>query len=441
VDATTVFIVGLFLLVGCAVLAGEVASRLGQAALVGQLLVGVVLGPTLLGPVLGLTGISTELSGIEILATFFVLMTAGLAITPEQIASGGWPAGAYGVAIFAGPFVVGSFVVHLLYPSMGGTAALFVALTISITALPVLGVILYELDLLKSRFGTYLVNGSLVNELAAVTTFSVLLRVEGSGSSSGELVATAIAVVTVAVFLSSILAAHSVMRMLRELELWDRLVSRVRTEWRSREAGFALLMVGGLAAALYSQWIGLTFLVGAFYAGLLVTPASIGVRQHRQISRVFDAVTWGFFIPLFFALVGFSMDLRSLVASPEAIAAFAGLCAFALASKVVVGSGVSRLLGWSRRESIGSGFLVASRGAVELAMATILLASGVFSSSTFTIVAGVGLVTTLLCPIGARRFVKGPGTPSHGPVDDRLHPWLETSLPLPAEGNGEGPGR
>ena len=414
-DATTLFIVSLFLLVGCAVVAGELASRLGQAALVGQLAVGIVLGPTLLGPVLGLTGVSTQLSGLEILATFFVLMTAGLAITPEQIYATGLAAGVLGVAIFVLPFATGAYVVRFLYPELPWSTSLFVALAISITAVPVLGVMLSELDLLRSRFGTFLLNGALVNELAAVTTFSVLLRVTTGGGTSPWLGAT-VAVVTVGIFLSSILAVHTALRSLRQLRLWDRLVLRVRAEWHSREVGFALLMVGGLAAALYSQAIGLTFLVGAFYAGLLVTPESVGVREHRQISQVFDAVTWGFFIPLFFALVGFGMNLRSLAASPEALAAFAGLCAFAFLVKVAVGGAVARALGWSPRSAIGAGFLVASRGAVELAMAIILLSLGVFTTTIFTVVAGVGLVTTFLSPIGARPYVRAVGSPATTPV-------------------------
>jgi len=440
VDATTLFIVGLFLLVGSAVVAGELVSRLGQAALVGQLTVGVLLGPTVLGPLIGLPGVATQFSGIEILATFFVLMTAGLAITPEQIASTGASAGVLGVAVFAVPFLLGAVVTHLLYPGFSTTTDLFVAVTISITALPVLGVMLRELGLLGSRFGILLLNSALINELAAVATFSVLLRLNGSGGSQPEL-AIAVAVLTVAVFLSSILAVHMGMRALRQLRLWDRLVTRVRDRWHSREAGFALLMVGGLAAALYSQAIGLTFLVGAFYAGLLITPQSIGVREHREVTRVFDAVTWGFFIPLFFALAGFSMNLRTLASSPEALAAFAGLCLFAFLSKVFVGEAVARALGWPARDALGAGFLLASRGAVELAMATILLEQGLFTTSMFTIIAGVGLVTTILSPIGARPFVRSLGENGRAPAEERLRPWLDSSVPLPPSREPERPAR
>jgi Kef-type K+ transport system membrane component KefB len=403
-DPTTLFIVGLFLLVGCGVLVGELFSRFGQAALVGQLLVGVVLGPTLLGDPLGLTSLSSEFQSLQFLATFFILMMAGLAVTPQQIRQTGLSASLLGIAIFVVPFALGAGAVRLLYPSEPPITALFISLTISITALPVLGVMLREFGIMETRFGAFLMNTSLVNELAAVTTFAVLLRVQSDPSATTLAIATA--VLTVAVFLSSVLTVHWALRSLRQIRVWDRWVEKFRESWRTREAGFAVLMVVGLGAALYSQFLGLTFLVGAFYAGLLITPESAGRRQHRSISFVFEAVTWGFFIPLFFALVGFGMNFRALGSSPLPILAFSALVVFALFSKVFVGSAVARGLGWSSNDSLAAGFLVSSRGAVELAMAVILLGDGVFTTQVFTIVAGVGLLTTFFSPIGARPFVR-----------------------------------
>ncbi len=403
-NTTTQFIVDLFLLVAASVAAGEICIRLGQAALVGQILVGVILGPTLLEPVLGLGNISSNFADLQILATFFILMMAGLSVTPEQIRATGLSAGLLGIAIFLIPFLLGAGVVHVLYPQWGWLTTLFISLTISITALPVLGIMLREMGLLETKFGSFLMNTAIVNELAAVSTFAVLLEIQTG--THDILVDTAIAIVTVAVFLSTVLAVHYGLRSLRQMKVWGRMVSQFREGWRSREAWFALLMVAGLAAALYSQFLGLTFLVGAFYAGLLITPESAGPRQHRQIRQIFDTVTWGFFIPLFFALVGVSMDFRLIGASVVAISAFAALVLFAFFSKVFVGSSFARTLGWSPSESLGAGFLVASRGAVELAMAVILLQDQVFTPQQFTIVAGVGLLTTLLAPIGAGSFVR-----------------------------------
>ena len=164
--------------------------------------------------------------------------------------------------------------------------------------------------------------------------------------------------------------------------------------------------MAGLGAALYSQFLGLTFIVGAFYAGLLVTPESAGRAGHRTISLVFNAITWGVFIPLFFALVGFGMDFTTLSFADYSILALASLALFAFFSKVFVGAAFARALGWSGDESLCAGMLVSSRGAVELAMAVILLEQGYFTVHIYTVVAAVGLFTTLFAPIGAKPFVR-----------------------------------
>ncbi|MGP8158558.1 MAG: cation:proton antiporter [Thermoplasmata archaeon] len=403
-DTTTEFIVALFLLITAAILVGELVSRFGIPALVGQIGVGLVLGPTFLGGPLGLTSISGEFVGIQFLATFFILMMAGLAVTPAQIRATGASAAALGVAIFAVPFAIGAGVVRLLYPGIGVDTSLFIALTISITALPVLGIMLREFDLADSRFGAFLMNAAVVNELAAVTTFAILLRLEGGSGNLWFDIATSLA--TVGLFLSTVLAIHMGLQSLRQLHVWDRWVDRFRLTWRSREAGFGFLMMAGLGAALYSQFLGLTFIVGAFYAGLLVTPESAGRAGHRTISLVFNAITWGFFIPLFFALVGFGMDFTTLSLADYSILALASLILFAFFSKVFVGTAFARLLGWSGNESLCAGMLVSSRGAVELAMAVILLEQGYFTVHIYTVVAAVGLFTTLFAPIGARPFVR-----------------------------------
>ncbi len=403
-NATTLFIVGLFLLLACAVLVGEVFGRLGLLPLVGQLAVGIIFGPTLFGPALGLASLSVDFQGIQVLATFFVLITAGLAVTPAQVRATGAHAVVLGLTIFVAPFALGAVVVHALYPSLPTVTALFASLTVSITALPVLAIMLREFRLQESRLGTVLLSGAFVNELAAVTVFAVLLRYRSGSANAAVAVLTAL--LAVGLFLGTVYLAYRVLRGLQELQAWGRIADWFRRTWRSQEAGFAMLMVAALGSALYSQYLGLTYLVGSFSAGLLVSPESAGAEGYAVLRRVFDMITWGFFIPLFFALVGLQMNLRLLGGSAATLAAFTGLCAFAIVAKVAFGGVVARRSGASRNIAIGAGFLVSSRGAVELAMAVTLLSLGVFTEQLYTTVAAVGLVTTLLSPVAARPLLR-----------------------------------
>jgi Kef-type K+ transport system membrane component KefB len=414
INPTTLFIIGLFLLVACAVIVGEIFTHFGQAALVGQLLVGVLLGPTLLGDPLGLSTnatVVTQFGGLQTLATFFILLMAGLSVSPKQIRETGAASLLLGIAIFFLPFLTGSALVHLLFPAFTPIVDLFIGLTISITALPVLGIMLREFGLLDTGFGSMLLNASVVNELCAVTVFAILLRVNAGGGSATTAVLTSIG--TTFLFLGTVLGIYFLLRFLANRQGWKTWIRGVRSTWNSREAGFALLIVAGLGAALYSQYLGLTFVIGAFYAGMLITPEVTGVKAHRSMSIVFEAVTWGFFIPLFFALVGFGTNFTTLGSSSITIIAFVTLTVFAVASKFLVGSGVALSLRWTVDESFSVGFLVVSRGAVELAMAVILLDAGVFTTQMFTIVAGVGLITTIISPLGARPFITRMRAASH----------------------------
>jgi Kef-type K+ transport system membrane component KefB len=445
INTTTLFIIGLFLLVASAVIVGELFTHLGQAALVGQLIVGVILGPTLLGGPLGLTNtvVTSQFSGLLTLATFFILLMAGLSVSPKQLRTTGIPALLLGVAMFFVPFLTGAALVRLLFPNDSVTLDLFIALTISITALPVLGIMLREFDILETRFGSMLLNASVVNELSAVTVFAILLRVQMGGGS--PLSAVGISIGTVLLFLGTVLGVYLLLQYLALSPGWKTFVRGFRATWNSREAGFALLIVAGLGAALYSQYLGLTFVIGAFYAGMLITPEVTGAKAHKSMSIVFEAVTWGFFVPLFFALVGFETDFTT-IGGGTTLVIFIVLASFAVLSKFLVGSGVALSLHWTTDESFSAGFLVTSRGAVELAMAVILLGAHVFTAETFTIVAGVGLVTTILSPIGARPFVtrmKAAYHRSHRETDQPPPPpWVGTVYlpPVPTADRPKLPG-
>jgi Kef-type K+ transport system membrane component KefB len=439
INATNEFIIGLFLLVASAVIVGEIFTHIGQAALVGQLLVGIVLGPTLLGAPLGLTAVETQFSGLETLATFFILLMAGLSVSPKQLRQTGVPATLLGIGIFFVPFLAGAGLVHLLYPGYSPIVDLFIALTIAVTALPVLGIMLRDLEIMETTFGAVLLNAAVINELCAVSVFAILLRVYSSGGAASW-AAVGTAVGTVLLFLATVVAIYLLLRFAGGRAGWRGFVRRFRATWNSREAGFALLIVAGLGAALYSQFLGLTFIVGAFYAGMLVTPEITGEKVHRAISVVFDAVTWGFFIPLFFVLVGFGTNFGPIGTSAVALAAFGALTVFALFSKFLIGAGIGLSLGWPSDAAFGAGFLMTSRGTVQIAFAVILVGEGIFSQTLFTIVAGVGVITTIVAPIAAGGFIRSMKATEH-----RARRELETPPPalsplhLPTPGEGSRP--
>jgi len=398
-SSQTEFLISLFVLLGCALLAGELALRLGQLALVGQLLAGVVLGPTLLGPYIGLSSVSPQLSAVQILATFFLLFLAGLEMGPNQLFAMRRSTLVLGLAIFFVPFSILFFLVHYVAPSLGILTSAFVGVTLSITALPVMAVMVTELGLVNRELGRVLMAAALVNELSAVTVFAVLLQVDTSGGHL-TILSFATALGATALFLGVVFAAYYLLRTIRGRQRWRVATGRFFKTVRSQEAGFALLMVMSLGAALLSQYLGLTFVIGAFYAGMLVSPDTVGRTVYDPVRRVLRVFMWGLFIPLFFGITGLQTNLR-LLAVPSAATLFFTLLLVAVLAKIGVGSLIARIQKWSAPDSVALGFLVNSRGAVEIAMAVILLTDGILTTYWFTIVVGVGLICTILAPMGA----------------------------------------
>lgn len=392
------FIVDLFLLLAGSLLAGEAASRLGQPALVGQLLVGLLLGPTLLGPFIGLGRLGPEFTSIQFIATVFVLFVAGLEIVPEDIYRMGPANLLLGIALFVVPLLASAGAIALLFPPEPFLTTLFIALTLSITALPVMGIMLVQFGLGKRASGKFLMNLALINEIGAVILFAILLQL--TTGTSPPTIAVGLAVGALGGFLALMFGLYFLIRHLERTRTWGLLQARFSAEWRSKGAGFALLMVLLVGASLLSQALDLTYVVGAFYAGVLVTHKTVGPAAHRSISTVFDTISWGFFIPLFFAFVGVQMNLR-LLDSPGLVTVLIALVGVAILSKVVVGYLAGQIRGEGSSDSLAIGFLCSSRGAVELAMAVILLQAGIFTPVIFTVVATVGLVTTIAAPVGA----------------------------------------
>jgi Kef-type K+ transport system membrane component KefB len=385
-------------------------------ALVGQLLVGVALGPSLLAPWDGLSSLGPELTAIQVMGTIFIVFMAGLLVTPGTIIRMGASEVVLGVGIFVVPFAVTSVVVRLMLPGASGLLPLFIGLTISITALPVMGVMLAELGLLRERIGALLMDAALVNELFSVSVFAILLRLtEGGTGVAADLSSFSIAILSVAVFMGVVLGIHELLRALDGTAWWGRGRLRAARSLRTREVGLALVLIFVIVGALFSQYLGLTYILGAFYAGVLISEGFTGLETHWAVQRVFDAFTWGFFIPLFFAFVGVEMDLHR-IASVTGLLLLAVLAATAIVTKVGTGYSIARLFGWSSSDAFLVGQLVSSRGAVELAMAVVLLSDGIFSTQIFTIVAAVGLVTTVIAPLGAGRgrSAIAPQLPSSG---------------------------
>lgn len=376
--------------------AGEVTERLGQPAMIGEILAGVLLGPS----ILNLLHVGPELQAVSDLGVFLLVLLAGMEMEIARLAEASrgrslWVA----VLGFLTPLLLG--MAMGAYYGLPTTRMVFLGLCLAITALPVSVRILMDLGTLQSRTGQLIVSASVVNDIAALLMLGVILQTSvGDGSAWSLVESVARGVAATGVFILLVVGAY------RLVEHWTHLrpparrgVTRAIQALRGKETLFALTVAFVLVFATLSEAMGLHFVVGTFFGGVLLSARVIGRQNFDAVRKTASAVAMGFLAPVFFALIGLEFDLATLT-DWKLIAA---VLATAFAGKVLGGYWGAWLAGLAREERWIVGLGLNGRGIMELVIANIALANGFIGPRLFSVLVLMAIVTTIVTPMLLRR--------------------------------------
>ncbi|MBF0241929.1 MAG: cation:proton antiporter [Desulfamplus sp.] len=384
-------------LLGVARILGEIVQRFHQPAVVGELLAGVLLGPTVLGsiapelclflfPQNGTNAIIFD--AISTLAIVLFLMVAGIEVDLSTIWKHGKVGLKVGIISIVIPFIFG-FMTAMAIPNMLGrelhvnqfTFALFLATAMSISALPVIAKTLMDMDLYRSELGMVVVSAAIFNDIVGWIVFAVVLSLMGdnpSNSGGNHIIFT--------IFLTLIFAGTML-----TLGRWliDKTLPFVQayTRWPDGEISFALVLA--LLGAAFTEWIGIHAIFGAFLVG-----AAIGDSSHlREQTRVTISNFISFiFAPLFFASIGLRVNFFEhfdflLVILVLIIACFC---------KLVGGVIGARWGGMALRDSWAVGFAMNSRGAMEIILGLLALEAGIINQRLFVALVIMAIITSII---------------------------------------------
>jgi len=363
-------------------LAGYLSVRLGQPSVLGELLVGILLGPSVIDllhlpfidPALAHT--IAELGELGVLLLMFI---AGLELHLDELTRNTRVAaygGFLGVLI---PTILGWGTGRLF--GMDNAVSLFLGLTLGATSVSISAQTLMELKVLRSRVGLSLLGAAVFDDILVILSLSIFLAIEaGTGSLSGILWI----LVKMLIFLALSVA----------FGLWALpwLMHRV-THLPISQGVLTLALVVMLAYGVAAEVVGgMAAITGAFIAGLMM--ARSGERE--RVEHGVHALAYGLFVPIFFINIGLSVNARSLQAE---------MIVFALVITLVaiigkwLGAGIgARLGGLSLRESIQLGAGMVSRGEVGLIVAGVGINQGLVTSDEFSAVVVMVLITTLVTP-------------------------------------------
>jgi len=381
-------ILALIIIITGAKAGGWLANRLRQPAVMGELLVGLLLGPSLFDlmgwPMLAnahephlLTETVFQLAELGVVCLMFL---AGLEIDPREMRRAGRVAALAGVSGVIVPLVLGGLVA--LPFGYRGQAAIFVGVILTATSVSISAQTLLELGKLRSREGLALLGAAVIDDVLVILLLSVFTAMAEGGASPG----TALNV------LLKMMAYLSVTTLLGFF-LLPRLAEWVNGQPISQGLA-ALVLVTALLFAWSAEVVGgLAAITGAFIAGV-----GFGRSHLRdEIERDMHTITYAFLVPIFFVSIGLKTNAR-LLAGPDVVFALA-LVLVAAVSKVV-GSGLgARLGGYTNQESLRVGVGMISRGEVGLIVATVGVNAGLIKTELFSVVTFIVLVTTLITPL------------------------------------------
>lgn len=387
------------LLLGFARLLGELARRIGQPAVVGEILAGVILGPSILGALIpGVASIWLPASPVQaqlletvaLIGVMLLMVVTGFETDLSLIRRRAGTA--VGVAVgglllpFAAGFALGWWFPEDLLgdPDQRLVFALFLATAMAVSAIPVLASILLELRLMRRDIGQTMLAAGMVDDLAGWAVLGVVIALAEGGQGLGAVGAT---ILTVLFFLvvTVVLGPFIVNRTIRFVHNASGTSHRFLT--------ISLVLV--FAWAAFSQSLHLEPVIGAFAMGILLGRVR---RLPVWVAESLESMALGVFSPVFFAVAGLKVDIVALT-EPRLAALTLLVIAVAVIGKLAGAYlGGRWLAGADHWTGLSYGIGLTARGAIGIVVATIGRSLGIISQDVFSMIVVMAVVTSLFTP-------------------------------------------
>jgi Kef-type K+ transport system membrane component KefB/nucleotide-binding universal stress UspA family protein len=394
-----IFVAEIAILILVGRLLGELMQRIGQPSVIGQLVGGLLLGPSFLGliwPEAQHALFPSEpaqramIDAVSQLGILLLLLLTGMETDIQlvrKVGSASVSVSLAGVILpFACGFALGEFMPAAMLPNPDQRliTSLFLGTAMSIASVKIVAMVVREMNFMRRNLGQIILSSAIIDDTTGWVIIAIVLGLARHGSI--DIPALAQSVLGTAIFLG---LAFTVGRVaMFKLIRWsnDHLVSEVPI------ISVVLLVMIGLA--LLTNAIGVHFVLGAFVAGILVGESPI---RTRQIDQQLRGVVTGLFAPVFFGMAGLSADL-TILKDPKLVLFTAALVVMASIGKAAGAFIGGKFGGLTMRESFALACGMNARGSTEVIVATIGLSMGVLSHDLFTMIVAMAVITTMVMP-------------------------------------------
>lgn len=390
------FFTNLLILLVVARLLGELFERFKQPSMIGEILAGIILGPT----ILNLIHRTEEIKTISELGVFLLVIIAGLEINFDDI-----------LKSLKGRNIIISLMAFF-FPLMSGFAVgyffgleamttVFIGLCVAITALPVSIRILMDLGKINSEIGQKIISVAIFDDVLALTILGVILNIKDTDMSMMSImIVSGVSFLKLGVFLFFlVLAYRSITALANKENYLESQLNRLLSVLKGKESLYALFFVFVLIFATITESLGFHFIIGAFFASMLISENLVGKKHLETFHHTTNGLAMGFLAPIFFAGIGLEFNFGSI----ENYWLLIAVLFVSYFSKIAGGYLGGRFAGYNNRISLTLGIGLNARGIMELVIANIAFKAGMISLEVFSILVIMGIVTTLSTPVMLKR--------------------------------------
>ncbi len=396
----TRLMVALAVLLGISRLLGELARRLKQPAVLGEILAGVLLGPTVLGyispealewlfPISAAQPGRIALDGFVVISATLLLLVVGLEVDLSTVRRQGKTTAYVSLLGVALPFILGFGLAYGLPDVLGagprGQAAplpfaIFVGIAVSITALPVIAKILMDMNLAKSDLGMLIISSAMLNDLVGWIGFAVVLALLPSDTLAGPQMSVVTTITLTLLFLGVMIT----------LGRWlcHKALPYIQSRWSWPGGVLAFVSVVALGCAAITESLGIHSIFGAFIAGVAIGDSP---RLRERTRETIHQFVTNFFAPIFFASIGLRINFISSF-DPMAVVLVLAVAFIGKSGGCYLGA---KLAGMSRRESWATAFGMTCQGAVGIILGQMAFQAGLIGEGLLVAVVIMALTTSL----------------------------------------------
>ena len=376
---------------------GWMSVRLHQPAVLGELLAGLILGPTVINllhlPPFDSPSLEETVLNLAELGAVLMMFIAGMEVDLKEMGRAGRIAALAGVLGVALPLLLGALVAVPF--GYAGDEAVFVGIILTATSVSISAQTLLELGVLRTREGLAMLGAAVVDDILVIVLLSVFLALAGGANAPA-----AVGIVFVKIVVYMALAGVAGWLVLPPMMRW--------VDRQPISEGLAALVFSSVLLFAWAAEVvgGLAAITGAFLAGVGLSRSPLRDKTEGKIRTI----TYTFLVPVFFVSIGLQADARSIT-GPSLL--FLGVLLLVAVVSKVVGSGAgARLGGFSGSQALRVGVGMVSRGEVGLIVAAVGVGQGLVDPSLFSIVVVLVLLTTIITPVLLRQTFSDRAPPN-----------------------------